>query len=170
MKKATFIITALLLIVSNPTFAQSKKELKKQVELKEYTKTKKLIQRGVYTFEATSANTQKGRRIDLTASFNSLKINNAHAIADLPFFGFSQVSNFKGDGGIKFDSENIDYKIEYNDKKHRITIKFKVKNKAETLDLFLTVYSDATATLNVSSSHRDFMSYRGDVEEVPLEK
>lgn len=170
MKKATFIIVVLLLIVSNTTFAQSKKELKKQAEYKEYTKTKKLIQGGVYTFEATSANTQKGRRIDLTTSFNSLKINNAYAIADLPFFGFSQVSNFKSDGGIKFDSENVDYEIEYNDKKHRITIKFKAKNKAETFDLFLTVYSDATATLNVSSSQRDFMSYRGDVKEVAVEK
>ncbi len=170
MKKAILIIATLLFIVSNPVLAQSKKELKKQVELKEYTKTKKLIQGGIYTFEATSANTQKGRRIDLTTSFNSLKINNSHAAADLPFFGFSQVSSFKGDGGIKFDSENVDYKIEYNDKKHRITIKFKAKNKAETFDLFLTVYSDATATLNVSSSQRDFMSYRGNVKEVALEK
>ena len=170
MKKVVFIIAALLIVIANPTFAQSKKELKKQAELKEYNKTKKLIQGGVYTFEATSANTQKGRRIDLTTSSNSLKINNVNAIADLPFFGFSQVSSFKGDGGIKFDSENVDYKIEYNDKKQRIIIKFKAKNKVETFDLFLTVYSDTTTTLNVSSSQRDFMSYRGNVKEVPVEK
>ena len=88
----------------------------------------------------------------------------------MPFFGFSQVSSFKGDGGIKFDSENVDYKIEYNDKKQRIIIKFKAKNKVETFDLFLTVYSDTTTTLNVSSSQRDFMSYRGNVKEVPVEK
>ncbi|MFK5879812.1 MAG: DUF4251 domain-containing protein [Flavobacteriaceae bacterium] len=170
MKKAAFIIVTLFFIVSNPILAQSKKELKKQKEQKEYTKIKKLIQGGIYTFEAISANTQKGRRIDLTTNSNFLKINNPHTIADLPFFGFSQVSSFKGDGGIKFDSENVDYKIEYNDKKHRITIKFKAKNKAEAFDLFLTVYSDATATLNISSSHRDFMSYRGNIKETPLEK
>jgi len=170
MKKALLITATLLLVFSNPIIAQSKKELKKQKKQEEYTKTKKIIESGIYTFEASSANTQKGRRIDLTTSFNSLKINKAHAIADLPFFGFSQVSSFKGDGGIKFDSENVDYKIEYIDNKHRITIKFKAKNKAETFDLFLTIYSDATATLNVSSSHRDFMSYRGVIKEVPLEK
>ena len=170
MKKATLIIVTLLLIVSKPILAQSKKELKKQAELKEYTKTKKIIESGLYTFEATSTNTQKGRRIDLTTNYNSLKIDNAHVIADLPFFGFSQVSSFKGNGGIIFDEENIDYKIEYNDKKHKITIKFKAKNKSEIFDLFLTIYSDATATLNVSSSHRDFMSYRGDVKEVSKEK
>lgn len=170
MKTATITIIALFLIVSNPILAQSKKELKKQKEQKEYANTKKLIESGAYTFEATSANTQKGRWIDLTTNFNSLKINNAHAIADLPFFGFSQVSSFKGDGGIKFDSENIDYKIEYINKKNKITIKFKAKNKTETFDLFLTVYSDATATLNVSSSQRDFMSYRGEIKQVSLEK
>ena len=170
MKKAILTIVTLILIISNPILAQSKKELKKQTEQKEYTKTKKLIEGGIYTFEATSANTQKGRRIDLTTSFNSLKINNVHAVADLPFFGISQVSSFKGDGGIKFDTENIDYKIEHNEKKHRITIKFKAKNKTEVFDLFLTIYADASATLNVSSSHRDFMSYRGDVKEVLVDK
>lgn len=170
MKKATLIIITLLLFVSNSILAQSKKELKKQKEQKEYTTTKNLIESGLYTFIATSANTQKGRRIDLTTNYNSLKIDNAHVIADLPFFGFSQVSNLKGDGGIKFDAENIDYKIEYNDKKHKITIKFKAENNAETFDLFLTVNSNATATLNVSSSQRDFMSYRGDVKEESEEK
>ena len=170
MKKVSLIIVALLLIVSNPILAQSKKELKKQAEQKVYTNTKKLIEGGIYTFEATSANTQKGRRIDLTTSFNSLKINNAHAIADLPFFGVSQVSSFKGDGGIKFDTDNIDYKIEHNNKKNRITIKFKAKNKTEVFDLFLTVYADASASLNASSSQRDFMSYRGAIKEVLIEK
>lgn len=170
MKKATLIIVTLILIVSNPILAQSKKELKKQAEQEQYTKTKKLIESGLYTFEATSANTQKGRRVDLTTSFNSLKINNSNAVADLPFFGISQVSHFKGDGGIKFDTKNIDYKIEHNDKKYRITIKFKAKNKTETFDLFLTVFADASATLNVSSSQRDFMSYRGAIKEVPVEK
>jgi len=170
MKKATLIIATFLFVLSNPIIAQSKKELKKQKAAKEYIKTKKLIERGLYTFVATSANTQKGRRIDLTTNYNSLKINNKHVIADLPFFGFSQVSNFKGDGGIVFDVENVGYKIEYIDKKHKITIKFEAKNKTETFDLFLTVYADRTSTLNVSSSHRDFMSYRGDVKEVSEEK
>ena len=129
MKKALLTIVTLILIVSNPILDQSKKELKKQAEQEQYTKTKKLIESSLYTFEATSANTQKGRRIDLTTSLNSLKINNSRVVADLPFFGISQVSSFKGDGGIKFDIENIDFKIEHNDKKNRITIKFKANNK-----------------------------------------
>jgi len=169
MKKAILTIVTLLLIVSNPILAQSKKELKKQKKQEEYTKTKKLIESGIYTFEATSANTQKGRRIDLTTNYNSLKINKSIVISDLPFFGFSQVSSFEGDGGIKFNNNNVTYSIEYLDKKQKITLKFKADNKTEIFDIFLTVFADASATLNVSSNQRDFMSFRGGIEALKKE-
>jgi len=170
MKKATLIIAAFLFVLSNPIIAQSKKELKKQKAAKEYLKTKNLIESGVYTFIAISANTQKGRRIDLSTNYNSLKFDNAHVIADLPFFGFSQVSSFNSDGGIIFDIENTDFEIEYNDKKHKITIKFVAKNKTESFDLLLTVYSNASAALSITSNQRDSMRYQGDVKDLSKEK
>lgn len=170
MKKALLYIPLLLLFVITPIYAQSNRELKKENEQKEYIKIKKIIESGIYTFMGASANTQRGKRIDLTTNFNFLKINNSRAIADLPFFGFSQVSSFKGDGSIVFDINNADYKIEYDDKKHKIVVKFTAINKSEIFNLYLTIFPNSTASLNVSSSQRDFMNYRGNVKAVSVEK
>ena len=141
-------------------FSQSKKEKKQQ----QYNSTKELVKKGIFTFIPNAAYTQKGRRIDLSSSYNSLKIDKDTVISDLPFFGFSQVSSFEGDGGIKFNNKDITYTIDYLDKKQKITLKFKANNNTETFDIFLTVFSDASATLNVSSSQRDFINYRGNIE------
>jgi len=160
MKKITLLFIGILLASNSFVFSQSKKERKQQ----QYSSTKELVNKGVFTFVPNAAYTQKGRRIDLTTNSNSLEINKDTVISDLPFFGYSQVSSFEGDGGIKFTNDNTDYSIEYLDKKQKITLKFKARNKTETFDVFLTVFPDKTASLNVSSSQRDHMSYRGKIK------
>lgn len=166
MKKTIFILVSILLFVSNLLVAQTKKELKAQKSQEEYVAIKKIIEGGSYIFVASSANTQSGRRIDLTTNPNSLIIDLDKVISDLPFFGGSTISHYDGEAGIKFDNDNIDFTIEFDDDKLKITNKFDAKSRSESLKLFITISSDGTTTINVTSTHRDFISYRGKTTEL----
>jgi hypothetical protein len=164
----TFRLSMIFLLTVHLSFAQTKEEKKKNKEEKakiEYEATKLLIDSGTYNFIATWAIAQNGRRIDLTTNSGYLKINKDTAEADLPYFGIAQVASYGGNGGIKFNNENVTYIIEPNDKKQNIIIQFKANHKSEALNLTLSVFKSGNASLNVSSSKRNSISYDGRVFE-----
>lgn len=166
MKKILFLFVTISLLTTNVTEAQSKKELKEEKKAAEYKVTKALIESGTYGFEASYCNTQKGRRIDLTSNGDSLIIDGSLSGANLPYFGVAQVSNMGGDAGITFENDNTEYNIEYNDKKYKITIRFKAKNKTEVFDVFITVFGNRNTTVGISSSQRNYISFGGDIAEL----
>lgn len=170
MKNLVFPFIAIIFLIAQPLSAQSKKELKKEQELIEYTETKTLIESGEFMFEARSCNTQKGRRIDLTTNSGYLEINGSTVTSDMPYFGFSQLSSYESSGGFNFVNEDVDFKIDFNDKKRKITIKFKAKGEAEIIDIFLLIYGSGTTSMNATSSHRDFITYRGEIKPLKKEK
>lgn len=170
MKK--FIPLVLLLLLISPITAQTKEEkkkLKEEVAQKEYEAAKVLINSGEYLFDANSTITQKGRRIDLTTNSGFLKINKDKAEAGLPYFGVAQIVNITGNGGIEFDNENTEYQIKFNDDKKRIEVSFKAKNGSERFDISLTVFGN-NSSLDITSSNRDRISYRGRVTTLKKEK
>ena len=75
MKKALFILLATFFLNSEAIFSQSKKELKAQEDLENYNAMKSLVESKKFAFSANVAFTQKGRRIDLSSSGNSLIID-----------------------------------------------------------------------------------------------
>ena len=166
--KKTLVFTFLVLLI-NLSFAQNKEEKKKKKEEtanNEYETTKTLIESGAYQFIPVWAITQKGNRINLTTNYGYLKIIKDNAEADLPYFGIAQVPSYSGDGGIKFNNENVSYQIEINDKKQIINIKFEANYKSESLKLILSVFKSGNASLNISSSKRNSISYNGKITEL----
>ncbi len=164
MKKTLILLISISFFLSNNMIAQSKKELKKQQQKEDYQRTKELIENGNFVFEADWATSYKGRRVNVAGDSYDLVIKNDSCIAYLPFYGraFSG-AGYGGDGGIKFETENVSYDIKHNDKKVRTKIKFQVKHKSENYDIFLTVYSNGNANLSVSSSNRSTMNYDGKI-------
>lgn len=160
-----FISLILVLLLISPIIAQTKEEkkkLKEEAAQKEYEATKVLIESGTYSFNATFANTQKGRRIDLTTNSGYLTISNNKAKADLPYFGVVHVASI-GNSGVEFENENVEFEIEFDDKKQRIGIDFKANHKSESYDISLTVFKNGNANLTVSSVRRDRISYSGNI-------
>lgn len=165
----TSLLSIIFILVFNLSFAQTKEEKKKNKEetaLKEYSTTKSLVEAGEYQFIATWATTQKGQRINLTSNLGYLKIKKDSIRGDLPYFGVAQAIPYSGDGGIKFNNVNVNYQIDYNDKKQIITILFKANEKSESLNLILSVFRSGNASLNISSSNRDSINYDGKVTEL----
>jgi hypothetical protein len=71
---------------------------------------------------------------------------------------------------MKFDGPMETYDVSANDKKRRITIKFKVKGSDDTYTCTLTVSGINNASLSVISNKRQSISYTGSVSELHEEK
>ena len=164
MRNSIIILTTLFIFIIDSSYAQTKKELKQQEKIEKYKAMKALVENGKLSFEANTAFTQGGKRVDLTTNPNSLIINGELSEADMPYFGVVQITSFDSDNGINFKNEATDYDINYNDKKQKITIKFSAKNKSENFNLTLIISNDGFATLNIISSHRNIINYNGHVK------
>jgi hypothetical protein len=170
--KKTHIVFTILILTINLSFSQTKEEKKKNKEetaKKEYEKTKSLIEAGTYIFEPDGTITQKGKRIDLTTNYGYLKIDKEKAEADLPYFGVVQVASYTGDGGIKFNNENVIYEISFDDKKQNIIIKFNATQKTESFNIILSVFKSGSSSLTISSNKRNGASYDGKVTALTIQ-
>lgn len=169
MKKVFLLVISIFLFVSNTAFSQSKKELKKQKQEEEYQATKKLVESKTFVFEPDWVTTQKGRRINVSGDGYTLKIENNTTSADLPYFGQAQNVSYGG-GGIEFNNMGAEINIENNDKKNKIVVKFNAQEKSESFDIFLTIFSNKNATLSISSSGRNAISFDGKIKEISPKK
>ena len=100
---------------------------------------------------------------------NYLNFSKKKIKSDLPYFGVAQMSNYNSPGGIIFELEDPEVIKEFNDKKLSIIFKFSAKNGNEAFNCTLTLYKNDTATFSVFSSHRDNISYDGNITFKELE-
>ncbi len=166
--KRNLIFICLIALSTFTLSAQTKKEKKAAAKEKGYKNIKTMIDSGIYFFEADWASTQKGRRINLSSNPNHLVIDKDSADIDLPFFGVSQnpTAGLSGDGGITFKGAIKNYKVEYNDKKEKVFIKF----KANEFDISLEVTSSGMSYLTVNSMDRNSISFDGKTFPVDAKK
>ncbi len=163
------IISILILLasISLVSLAQeSKKERKNKEKAEQYKVIRNLIQSEQFEFIGTRAIPQKGVQVDLTTRSNYMRISNSNATADMPYFGIAHNPGYGGDSGVKFDGTPMDYKVEENDKKQKVIIKFRMKEKMEVYDCILTISSIENATFSVTSSRRSSITYYGKVTEI----
>lgn len=119
---------------------------------------KTTIQGKVYGFTAQSYSSSTETMRQLTTDY-SLLVRADSVIASLPYFGQSYSAQFKSEGGIDFVSANFDYTADEK-KRGRWEILIRPKD-IRGVKLYLTVYANGTARLQVTSPNRESMSYNG---------
>lgn len=166
--KSLLFCTLPILFASLSTFAQNtQKENKKEIR---YQEILEIVGSEVYQFSGRKANPQGGRQIDLTTRENYLRIREGSASADIPYFGRSFSDGYSSSGGgIKFDGPMETYSVDKNDKKRRLTIKFKVKGTNDVFSCTLSVSSKETVSLTVSSNKRQVINYTGTIKALETE-
>ncbi len=168
MKRITLILS-LIIISTSLSFAQSRKEKKRQKKekaTKEFVETKKLIDSGQLKFQFDWADTQKGRRVSLTGNTYTLSIDTVSmtGAADLPYFGVVQVGGYGADGGIKFSGSISDYSVKYKEKKRQAFVRFKTKGDGtESFNFNVSITGAGSARATVTSSYRNSISYSGNL-------
>jgi hypothetical protein len=154
-------ILALLLIIAAGLSSADAQATKKDKKAAKEAAIKKNIDDRHYTFMANYVLPLRGGARQLTSEYD-LRVTKDSVIAFLPYFGraYFDVPYNSTDGGIKFTSTKFDYKV--TDKKRggwEITIKpTDVKNLN---NLILYISTDGYASLSVSSSNRDYISFDG---------
>lgn len=110
--------------------------------------------------------------ISLIGNPNFVKIYGDSISMNLPFYGERQLPGqyTPNEGGIVFKGIPDDYEIIKNEKKQRHLIKFTVKNNRESYRVTMTMFPNWTTSININSSHRTSIRYRGVVSENDKEK
>ena len=116
-----------------------------------------------YVFIAQTVHPMNGRTRHLNSVYE-LKVSKDTITSFLPYFGraFSTVP-FPTEGGIKFTSTNFEYNTEIKeDKQWDITIK--PKDAPGIQQVNLTIFSNGSASAQVTSNNRQSISYQGYID------
>ena len=151
--KVFLLLAASVLAGSSIIKAQDKKQ----------DEVKTMIDSRNYIFKAQMANPQNGASRQLTPEYD-LTISVDTIISYLPYFGRAYVApSNPSEGGIKFTSTQFEYNPVKDEKGWKITIR--PKDVREVQQLFLEVFDNGRATLQVISTNRQGISFNGYVEE-----
>lgn len=185
-----FIVTLTITVGFSQSRSERKKAKKEKLEA-DYKQTKALIESGSFQFVATWANPLgndistissklpnggagvfQGNRVNLSSNPNFIKIDGKTADIIMPYFGrvFRASPGSASTGGIEFKGDVDDYRVDYNDKKYRIDIRFESKSKIDTIDYQFTVNSGGDAILTLSSINRQITNYDGSITALEIKK
>jgi hypothetical protein len=162
----TFIKILFLFVIVSAGVAPVKAQTEKQAAKKDAVKT--MINAVNYVFKANFANPQRGGTKQLTSDYD-LRVTKDTIIAYLPYYGRAYVGTLDpNEGGIKFTSTKFDYKVTEGKKGNwDIVIKPKdtnISKMSSVQQLRLSVSSGGYASLNVTSTNRDPISFTGNIE------
>lgn len=138
---------------SAPLSAQNRKA-DRQAEVQQ------LITSGRYQFNARSAQSMNGRTRQLTSPYD-LKVTPDTVTAYLPYFGRAYTAPIDpSKGGIDFTSTKFQYNVG-DQKKGGWTVTIKPGDTRDVQQMTLTVSADGYASLNVTSTQRQPISFMG---------
>lgn len=113
----------------------------------------------------------QGGRVDISNNSNFLKLESDNADLFLPYFGrvfFPKRTSTSR--GIQYKGEINDYKVDINEKKKRITIKFNAKSEGDFLKFIITVYAGGKTSVAVNSTNRQTITYDGQLKPIESDK
>ncbi len=152
----------LMLMIVNANAQQTAKQIKAQEKA---ASIKHKINEQKYTFIAQYAQPLRGTQKYLTSDYD-LRVKRDSVIAWLPYFGraYMDVPYNSTDDGIKFTSTKFDYKI-VEKKKGGWTITIVLNDVRRSQKLFLDVFTNGSATLQVTSNSRDAITFQGYIKD-----
>lgn len=165
MKTILIPVVALALMLSackasSSTAGDDGKASKNEKKDAQYKQMVALIDGGEFVYTVQSANPTGGKTVQITSSY-TLEVKDGTYKAYLPYYGRAHNASYGGDGGVEFDGEPTDLKVEKNVDKRTITITFEIKNKNELYGCNLVTGGGGNGTLTISSSNRSTISYYG---------
>ena len=125
--------------------------------------TKRIIDARNYIFQVQTVSPAKGSIRQLNTGDYDLVVAGDSVIAYLPYFGRAYSAPFDSEGGIKFVSARSGYKIKQ--KKNRWEITIEPGDVEDVQEMYLDIYENGRATLRVTSTNRQPISFNGYIIE-----
>lgn len=165
MKKLLIILILLIPLVSvNAQETKSRKEKRAEKEMQKKEEIKKLIDDRSFVFNASHALPMGGSSINLNYYFN-VKIDGDSIQSYLPFYGVAYTAEYGSrNSPLDFGTSIEDYSVEKD--KNGYQIQFDVKNGNDYLNYTFRISELGFASLNVTSTNRQSISFTGKIEPV----
>ncbi len=159
-----FMFLAIISItVSGYAQAKHDNDAEAKVDIEELLKAKKFV------FVAENMTPMGGRNMFLTSYYNVL-VNEDELQSDLPYFGRAYSAPINPTkSALQFSSEDFQYNLEQTRKK-AWSIKITPKDNNEVREMYLTIYPNGVAYLQVLSNNRQPITFDGRIEELPDNK
>ncbi len=122
----------------------------------------KILEAKNYIFKAEQMLPQTGSSRVLTPEYD-LTVTTNKIISYLPYFGRAYTPVLPGEGSIKFTSTDFEYKKVRDKDQWEITIR--PNDASDVRQMNLTVFDNGRATLNVTNTNRQGISYHGYITE-----
>ncbi|AWX46149.1 hypothetical protein HME9304_03181 [Flagellimonas maritima] len=105
--------------------------------------------------------------IDISGSNNYLHILKDSVVAKLPYYGERQMGGTYGNtnNGIQFDGAPKNFRMTKNDDGKGYKLDFLINNNMETYDVNVNLYPNLQSRINITSSHRTTISYKGEISD-----
>ncbi len=166
LMKQKIIISILLVLFVIPAIAQepvkSRKERRAERQEKRMEAVKEMINGKSFIFEATHAMPLGGGSIHLNHSYD-VEIKGDTLTSYLPFYGVAYRAEYGSlRSALDFVQPVQSYEMEY--KNEQYLIKTEVKNKMDLLHYTFFISDLGYATLNVTSTSRQAISYYGRID------
>lgn len=160
--KSSLLTLVIFLSVVQHGFAQDSKKTK---DSEKGSAVKAMIDEPRYVFKVQSVTPMKGGMRQLSPGY-TLKVSKDTVSADLPYFGrVYQATIGSSEGGIKFTSTGFDYSTKPR-KKGGWDIVIKLKDGGYVQEMYLTIFENGSASLDVNCRDRQPISYNGDVDTI----
>jgi len=160
MKNYSLILTMLFGFLSLNLNAQDTKKQKQEATSQHI---KAAIESGKFIFKAQSATPSKGGVIQLTSGYQ-VSVVPEEIVSDLPYYGRAFSGGYGGsDGGINFTSKSFTYSVE-SKKKGGWDMTIIPSDVSQIVKVFISVTGGGYATMRISSTDRDAISYSGVIE------
>ncbi len=114
-----------------------------------------------YIFNASSASPQKGGFVRLNPGYR-IVVKGDTLVCDLPYYGRVYNASYGGDAGFKFTSAKYEQTITPK-KKGGWNVKIETNDLTANRRMFMTVFDNGSASLSITSSDRQSISYQGTV-------
>ncbi|MEO6870206.1 MAG: DUF4251 domain-containing protein [Ginsengibacter sp.] len=127
---------------------------------------KSMIDSSRFVFNADRVNPLRGRTRYLTSSYD-VTVKKDSVESYLPYFGRAyQAPMDPSKGGIQFTSTNFSYVVNSGSKDDQWDVVIKPKDNSDVQEMRFNIFSNGTASLNVISTHKDAISFTGNIERI----
>jgi hypothetical protein len=165
MKTKVLTLIILIVAVTLSVMAQEtdKKAAKEAKKLEKENQVKAMLDAKEFVFVAQRALPQGYKSVDLTTNPNFVKFHPDLIESSMPYYGraYSGVG-YGGDAGLKFEGKPEEFTIEKGKKSYEV--KAKVKGTNDSYTITMSVFTDGSATMNISSNNRSTISYNGEIK------
>jgi len=165
--KKTFFLSLLAFLCQSPLLHAQTTKADKEAE--KTARIKSLIDSQNYVFKAQSAMPMSGRTRQLTSDYD-LTVTHSQVVSYLPYFGRAYTAPIDpSQGGIQFTSKDFDYTVTEG-KKGGWNVQIKPKDYRDVQQLSLSISSSGYATLQVTSTSRQAISFNGIITAIKTRK